>query len=524
VGAEAAEAARGTILRHRLLLSTLSNYVGKFTALGFAFLLTPFLVHQLGPAAFGLWVLVDSVMGYGSLLDFGIADAIIKYVAEYRAKGQIDQAHGLVATALWLYSALGLVAFGLSVALAPVFPLLFNVPPEDRTTATSLVALTGLLLGISIPSASTTAALRGLQRYDVANSLAVAGTLISGGATVTVVLLGGGLLGMAAIGIPITLLMQVVTVWCIRRIAPELRFGWRGARRALVKTVFAFSASLSVMHLAGRIQTKTDEVVIGAFLPLSAVTPYALADRLSQVPQILTDQFMKVLAPLASELHAENDLARLRALYIVGSRLTLAIFLPIACTFVVLAGPILTAWVGADYANSAPIVVILVLASLIETSQWPAMALLQGIARHQPLARMWAAAAVANLGLSIALVHSFLGVTGVAIGTLIPTTAVCFGFVLPYAMRTLGVSMQQVVAEVVWPAVQPAIPSVALLWVLRQLLQPTPIVTILLMSMVMLCVYATLYLTMSATGLERRMVRDVTLSITRTFRTLTLHP
>src|SRR4029450_674186 len=154
--------------------------------------------------------------------------------------------------------------------------------------------------------------------------------------------------------------------------------------------------------------------------------------RLSEVGQILTDQFMKVLAPLAAELHAEDDRFRLRTLYVISSRLTLAIFLPIACALVVLTRPILTVWVGEAYASYSYIVEILTLASLIETSQWPAMSVLQGMGRPRPLAIMWVAAAVANLGLSVTLVHVF-GLAGVALGTLFATTMVCLAFAPPYA-------------------------------------------------------------------------------------------
>src|SRR5262249_50375839 len=161
----------------------------------------------------------------------------------------------------------------------------------------------------------------------------------------------------------------------------------------------------------------TDEIVIGAFFPVSAVTPYAIARKLSEIAQMMTDQFLRVLVPLASELRADNDQIRLRSVYLTGTRLTLAIFLPFGCTLVILARPILTLWVGADYADYAHLVTILVVASLIDTSQWPGGSVLQGMARHRPLAIISVGTGVTNLALSIVLVRN-LGLTGVALGTL----------------------------------------------------------------------------------------------------------
>src|SRR6266851_4694630 len=95
-----ADPAKRAVIGRRVLLSTLSNYAAKVFTLAVWFFLTPFLVHQLGDSAYGLWVLVGSITAYGSLLDFGIAPAVTKYVAEYHARGQLDLAHSLVATAL----------------------------------------------------------------------------------------------------------------------------------------------------------------------------------------------------------------------------------------------------------------------------------------------------------------------------------------------------------------------------------------------------------------------------------------
>lgn len=506
--------AKDTVIRQRVLVGTASNYIGTFIALGTWFLLTPFILHRLGPVIFGLWALVGSVVAYGWLLDLGIAGALIKYIAEYQVKREIANASSLVATALWLYSALGLTVIALSAAIAPVFPYLFNVPPDERETATWLVLLMGLGIGVSIPCATPMAILKGLQRFDLANLISIIGTILSAAATVAVLLLGGGVLGMATVGIFVTLAMQAPVIWLIRRTAPELRFGWRGASRCLVRPVFSFSSSLFVMNLAGRLQTKTDEIIIAAFLPLSAVTPYAIIRRLSEVAQILTDQFMKVLLPLASELHAAEDRARMRSLYITSTRLTLAMFLPVGCILVILAQSILTVWVGAAYAEYSHLVLILTLANCIDASQWPANAVLQGMARHRPLAVMWVGGALANVALSILLVRGF-GLTGVALGTLLPTIVACIGFILPYAMRTLGVSMTELLKEICLPTLLPVVPTAVVLYILQHATEPSSLLSIMVVAGIGLSVYVIGYLNWGASEVERQTCRSLVLSTIR---------
>ena len=77
--------------------------------------------------------------------------------------------------------------------------------------------------------------------------------------------------------------------------------------------------------------------------------------------------------------------------------------------------------------------------------------------------------------LSIILAH-FAGLVGVALGTLIPTTIVCLGFVLPYAMREIGVSLREAMAEMFLPTLLPILPMIITVYGLQKLLQPLSIV------------------------------------------------
>src|SRR5688572_13294473 len=117
---------RDKAIRQRVLVGTVSNYAGQLIAFAALFFLTPFILRQLGATVYGLWALISSVVAYGSLLDFGIWGAIIKYVAQYRAQGEIEEARRLISTAVLLYTLLGLAAVALAAAVAPLFPVLFN--------------------------------------------------------------------------------------------------------------------------------------------------------------------------------------------------------------------------------------------------------------------------------------------------------------------------------------------------------------------------------------------------------------
>ena len=505
------ESRRNKVARH-VLLSSLSNYVGKIINLGVWFVLTPFILDQLGESLYGLWALVGSVVAYGFLFDFGINGALTKYVAEYRARGEGQMAHSIIATALWTNTGLGFLVILISVLFAPLFASIFNIASSAQQTATWLFLLTGIGVGLTIPGATVTAVLRGLQRFDLINLIGVTASLISAGATFLVLRLGGGLIGLALVGIGITLLVQLLSTWFIYRIAPELRFGWFGLSRSHLKILLSYSSSLFFMNLGGYLESRSGEIAIGGYLPVSAVTPFNLARRLSALPQSLTEQFLTLLLPMASEIHAKEDAAQLRSLYIVSTRVTLAMFLCMSTVLVILVKPLLIAWVGVEFVKYSYLVIILAVASLIDTSTWPAGSVLQGMARHSPLAAMTIASGIANFALSILLVNR-LGLLGVALGTLIPTTVICLGFVTPYAMRVIGTSARDMYTKVLQPSLLPLIPMCIIMIVLRNTLEPASLIMILIVAAVGTLVYISVYLRVGANEFERGVVYKITKKI-----------
>jgi O-antigen/teichoic acid export membrane protein len=72
--------------------------------------LSPFILHRLGDAAYGIWVLIFSVTGYYGLFDLGIRSSIIRYVSKYTATGDKEKLAQFVNTVLFSYTGIGLLS------------------------------------------------------------------------------------------------------------------------------------------------------------------------------------------------------------------------------------------------------------------------------------------------------------------------------------------------------------------------------------------------------------------------------
>jgi O-antigen/teichoic acid export membrane protein len=488
----------------------------KVVTLGIRFFLTPFILHRLGDTQFGLLALVGSILGQGELFDFGIRAALTKYVAEHHSQRDFERARHLIATSLWMYCALGLLALLLAAILAPLFPYLFNLPLSDQTTARDVVLLTGIQIGLALPGAAPAAVLWGLHKYGQVNALIMLSTVLSAGITIAILLAGGGLVAMVAAGIPLTIGMLALGMHLLKRAAPELLPNIRDGRRELVRSVLTFSGATFVIEAAYSLQGRTNEIVIGAFLPISAVTPYSVARRLSNVPQMVAEQTVGSFLPLASELQAEGSMDRLRLLYLVGSRITLAVCVSLAGVLIALAGPILALWLGAEYSRYSPIVIILTLASVANVSHWPGGSILQGIARHHGLATAYICAAVANLGLAALLVRPY-GVFGVAVATLISSAALSLCYIWPYVARVLSVPLRDLLKQVFLPALLPIVPMIAVVYGAGLVVEPTGLASTGVTAAAAFGTYSAVYFLLASNTPERQLLQTTLTSLKNAF-------
>src|SRR5689334_7759573 len=87
----------------RTVFNVLTNWGAVLLGMSISFVLSPFLVHHLGDARYGLWGVIGSIIGYLGLLDFGIRVGVTRFVARHDATGDREAATRLVSTALGLF-------------------------------------------------------------------------------------------------------------------------------------------------------------------------------------------------------------------------------------------------------------------------------------------------------------------------------------------------------------------------------------------------------------------------------------
>lgn len=433
-----------------------TRYLAIAVELVIGLIMLPFNLRHLGQEAYGLWMLVGSVTIHFSVLDMGYGSAIVKFVAQYRAHKDARALNEIASTMFFLFAAIGVAAYLVVVGLAFNLDHVFKITAEQAHTARWILLIIGLNVACNFPFSVYGGVIDGFQRYDRNNVVAIGSAAMVAVANATVLKAGYGLLPLVAATTTVRILTYFVYRMNAFRVYPPLRISAAYVRRSRLREITGFSVYSSIIDWANKLNYELDEVVIGAFLGSAPVAIWAVADRIISGTQRLTNQVNGVLFPFIVDSDTTNQNARLTRLLLEGTRLSLATVVPIAMSLIILADPLVRAWVGPTMMNSAPIIQILAIVVAMRVGNATGTTLLKGAGRVRYLAVANIATGLVNLAMSALLVRSF-GLIGVAIGTLVPVAISTMFVLFPAACRRVDVSVWRAIRFSVWPAIWPAL-------------------------------------------------------------------
>ena len=495
-----------TSLPRRFTRNALSNYAGLFVSLVVTVGVTPIMIRGLGKEGYGVWGLATSVVQYFGLLQFGFGSASVRYVAAYHERGETDRLLRVIATSAYALMIPGAFVLLLSPGLAFLFPQVFHVPHSLVAPAMILVTLAAIDLGCSIPSDTFGATLIGLQRYDLLN-LTVAGTsLAQAAAWAAVIAFGGGLVGLGLALLGFSLAGQLSRYLFARRIVGTKLLRRRYFERGLVDPLLRMSGWIAVLELADVVNAEIGAIIVGIIDGVSQAAVYLVGQKLANLIGSFTTPVQVMFYPHAAQLSAAGDQEGLRRSALAGTRISLAIAMPMMMILVVLAKPAVRAWAGPGYSSAAVVIVCLGAATVVNMLARTLVDILRGLGNVRAPAIFAVLITGLNLPLSVVLALA-IGFQGVALATLITEVIVSFGLSIPYSCRHLQVSIAELLRVALRPNLLPSLAAVAVGLVLVHV-GLSGLAAVTGAGAAMLLTYAAVLFLTGLSSTERRIVRD----------------
>ena len=471
-----------------------SIVVGAVTGL----IVLPINIHYLGQSAYGLWMLTASITAYFSVLDLGYGGAVIKFVAEYRARRDVGALNEILSTLFTVFSGMAVVVYAAAIVIAWVLPAIFNLAPHEVATARTLLLIIAANVALHFVFAIYGGVVNGFERYYLNNVIGTAALIAVALVNVLVLWMGYGLIELVAA----TTLVRMAPYYLYCRNAkvvfPELHLSFRHFRRERLREVTGFSIYLAITDWASRLNYAVDTFTIGIFLNTAAVGVYSVGLRLSEALFRVTNQLHGFLFPAIVEQATNGRVDAQRRLMVQASRFQLAVAVGLCGTVIAIADRLIPTWVGPGFENGILTAQLLAYVVVVRALMAIPSTVLKGSGRPGYVAAAATACAVANVLLSVLLVN-WIGLVGVALGTAIPVTAVAVFVIFPAACRAVELGIFAGYRRIVWPALWPALVVMTILMLTRHLV-PLRFVAVLAHMAVGAAGYVVLFV---AWGLER---------------------
>ncbi len=384
------------------------NLLGQVAPIVVAIVSVPLLIHQLGIERFGFLGLAWALIGYAGVFDFGIGRALTRVIANHL--GRAEHVRALHAARVGTLLMLGLGVF-IGAALGIAAPILVERVLKIPATLQAEARVALVLLAVSMPAVLVTSAWRGVleagQEFARLNLIRMGMGLLTYLAPLAASLVWPRL---EAVVLSVVA-MRLIGAWLHAR-ACRLAFGsmlqFERPDRAVIAALFGLGGWMSVSNIVSPLLSYLDRFIIAQRLTIEQVayyaTPYDLITRTLMLPYSL----MAVIFPVLAGKSEKRD--ELQVIYGTSIRLLWVLMWPVIFTAIVLAKPLLTLWLGPDFAASGTVILqILAAGVFVSTLAQAPVNIIQATGAPKSMAILH----LIELPIFIAVLWQAIGIDGV---------------------------------------------------------------------------------------------------------------
>lgn len=457
-------------VKRNIVRNTISNYVRTFVGMVVGLITFRLIYQTLTREEFGFWALLWSVFGYGILLDFGFGFAAQKQVAEMSAKKEWAGLSRVLSTTLVFYAGIAAV-LGLTVLLGShTIVGWFGVSAANTESFRYLLVVFFIGIGLAFPMGIFPEILRGQQRIRLANYITTSVLLLRLVLIWISIHYGWGFMSLMLIALGMSLLPDFIAMPLAMRTMPEVRLSPFLFSRQCIQQTASFSVFAYLTTATNMILMKSDQLVLGTTLGVSAVALYQAGGKVAEIFRDFTKQMQDTISPAAAHLNASGDHSALRDLLVRSTHGAMLIATPLYLLSAFYLPELLALMTGDAH---LPVEVVWVGHALLlwYYASIPTHSVVQRIymmtGHERKLTRFGMIEAAMNLTLSVTLVLVFRNVVCVAIGSLLPTLYIGWVHLWPWLARDSEMTRWQLFQRTVLPAWLACAPVLVLLAILR---------------------------------------------------------
>lgn len=400
---------------NQLKAGSILSYINLGISCIIPLLYTPIMLNILGQEAYGVYGVANSVIGYLSLLNFGMGSAIIRYITKFRAEKQMEDICRLMGLFISIYGCLTVLVCIAGTVILGMSGTIFGqglTPAEIHTLRILLVIMT-LSTAISFPMGVFGSVVIAFERHIFHKLVCILETIGSPIINLAILYAGFGSIGMAVGGLCAMVVNHLIyAFYCVKKLKVYPVF--RNMPTYILKELLGFCAFIFLSSIVDLLYWATDKILIGAVIGSAAVAVYNIGGTFTSMMQNMAHAISGVFSPRVNLMVAKNQSREdLSSLLIRIGRLQYLVVSLILSGYIVFGQDFIRLWAGPAYADAYYIALLTMIPIGVPLIQSIAFATILAENKHRFRSIVYAIIAVVNVA-STYLVLPYYGIIGAA--------------------------------------------------------------------------------------------------------------
>jgi O-antigen/teichoic acid export membrane protein len=466
------------------------SYVNILVANAVGLVITPFIIRRLGDSEYGLYMLIGSLIAYFTLMDLGLNNTIVRYVALYRTSKDKKGEENFLGLTFLIYA---ITAVAVLVIGTFVHTKLDEIFDNSLTTlqiidAKRMFTILVFNIAITLPGGAFIAICNAYERFAFPRILLLVKYLTRSA-------LVFGLLGVLPHAITLVWIDSIVNILFIlvsiyfvfSKLKVKIRLGkvnfW------LLKEIASYAMWIFLAAIVMSTQWNIGQIILGVFKDTATVAIFGVGILLGGYYGAFAGAINTLMLPKAAKMSVESNTKESYndAMIKIG-RLNAFISFLILFGFILFGKEFIVLWIGANYIEAWEIALLIMLAMTLPLLQAFGNSILEAKKRNRfrSLVSVITIGAASGIGFFLVPLYSIQGIIYPLFAALI-INSITMAW---YYMRIFGFRILLFLDSVILKVVAPTIVLVGFCFYLK-IVNPIESWLDLILHVVL---YSTLYL------------------------------
>lgn len=328
---------KGAILTYVKII--LTNIIG--------IIITPFIVINIGKSEYGIYNAIGALIGTIALLDFGLTNTVVRFVAMYKAEKDTKGEENFLATVRLLYFIISFLVITIGITVYYNIDLYFTkFNSSEIEIAKIMFGILIFNLAIQLPGMIFTGICKGYEAFVFPEALNIFRYFLRSATVVGVLTMGGKAISLVIIDTIFNIITISASAYYVY-FKLNVKFKLHSFTKKYVMQIFKYSIWIFVFSLVGMLQWKSGSWILGAVSVPKVLGIYGIGIALGTYYGTFSTAISSVFLPRATQMAVNNASGEeLTDVMIKLGRLSFIILMYVLTAFILYGEQFVNLWVG----------------------------------------------------------------------------------------------------------------------------------------------------------------------------------